>query len=574
MNKTVNINLAGTFFHIDENAYQKLQRYLEAIKRSFTDSQGRNEIIADIETRIAELFNERVENDKQVVSVKEVEEVITIMGQPEDYMVDEEIFEDEPKKYYSTSSTKTKKLYRDTENAYIGGVSSGLSHYFGIDALWIRLIWVLLFFGAGTGVFVYILLWILMPAAETTSEKLAMSGKPVNITNIEEKVKEGFSNVKESLDGVADKVKNGDYDRAGDKIKSTSRSFFDALGNIIMFFFKFFAKFIGVILIIVGASTLIALIVSLLSVGVVDIFHFDGIDIAHAFYSSDLPIWVVSLLALFAVGIPFFYVFILGLKILVTNLKPLGKTANFTLLALWLASIITLAIFTAKEAAEFSREGEFTETIELNVKANDTLFVEMVNNEMYARNNYRGNDFDIIYNENDVKQIYSSDVRFSVRSTNDSIAYLKIVKDARGRTYQAARNRAQEIIYNFDYNNDKLVLDNYFLTDATNKYREQDVKITLYMPAGSIIYSDESTRNYRSWRYSTDVISRGRENHFLKIKYDDVECLDCEKEEEEEEQDNDEGNSLEIDQDKIEYKGDEVKTTIDSSGIRIRSNNN
>ena len=574
MNKTVNINLAGTFFHIDEDAYQKLQRYLEAIKRSFTDSQGRNEIIADIETRIAELFNERVENDKQVVSIKEVEQVITIMGQPEDYMVDEEIFEDEPKRTYSTSRTSSiRKLYRDTENAYIGGVSAGLSHYFGIEVLWIRLIWVLLFFGAGTGVLVYILLWILMPAAETTSEKLAMSGKPVNITNIEEKVKEGFSNVKDSLDEVTDKLKSGDYNKAGDKIKTTSRSFFDALGNVIMFFFKIFAKFIGIILIIIGATTLISLIVSLLSVGVVDLFHFDGIDMANVFYSSNLPIWVVSLLALFAVGIPFFYIFILGLKILVNNLKPVGRTANFTLLALWLASIVTLAIFAAKEVAEFSREGEFTENIALNIKANDTLYVEMVNNEKYARNNYRSNEFDIVYNDNDVKQIYSSDVRFSVRSTNDSVAYMKIVKDARGRTYQAARDRAEEIIYSFNYNNGKLVLDNYFLTDADNKFRDQDVTITLYMPEGSIIYADESTRNYRSWRYSSDIISRGKQNHYLKIRYNDVECLDCDDENSIIEI-KDEESSLEVDRDKIEYKDSEVKATIDSSGISIKSNSN
>jgi len=574
MNKTVNINLAGTFFHIDEDAYQKLQRYLEAIKRSFTDSQGRNEIIADIETRIAELFNERVENEKQVVSVKEVEQVITIMGQPEDYMVDEEIFEDEPKRTYTSSRTSsTRKLYRDTESAYIGGVSSGLSHYFDVDPLWIRIAWVILFFGFGTGILVYILLWILMPAAETTSEKLAMSGKPVNITNIEEKVKEGFSNVKESLDGVADRISNVDYDGVGDKVKHKSRSFFDALGNVIMFFFKIFAKFIGIILIIVGATTLISLIVSLLSVGVVDIFNFDGIDMAHTFYSSNLPIWVVSLLVLFAVGIPFFYIFILGLKILVNNLKSIGRTANFTLLALWLASIVTLAIFAAKEAAEFSREGEFTENVELNIKANDTLNVEMVNNEKYSRNNYRSNDFDIVYNDDDVKQIYSSDVRFLVKSTNDSVAYIKIVKDARGRTYQDARERAEEIIYNFDFNNGKLVLDNYFLTNADNKFRNQDVTITLYMPEGSIIYSDESTRNYRSWRYSTDIISRGKENHFLKITYNDAECLDCDEESSILEIKDDEG-SLEIDSDKIEYKDGEVKATIDSSGITIKSTDN
>jgi phage shock protein PspC (stress-responsive transcriptional regulator) len=205
MNKTVNINLAGTFFHIDENAYLKLQRYLEAIKRSFTDSQGRNEIIADIETRIAELFNERVQNEKQVISIKEVEEVIAIMGQPEDYIVDEEIFEDEPQRHH-TQSSPHRKLFRDKDNAYVGGVSAGLGHYFGIDALWIRLIWVALIFGAGSGVLVYIILWILMPVAESTADKLSMSGKPVNITNIEEKVKEGFGSVKDSIDEVADKV--------------------------------------------------------------------------------------------------------------------------------------------------------------------------------------------------------------------------------------------------------------------------------------------------------------------------------------------------------------------------------
>lgn len=145
MNKTVNINLAGIFFHIDEDAYLKLQHYLEAIKRSFTDSQGRSEIIADIEARIAELFNERVQNDKQVIRIKEVDEVISIMGQPEDYLVDDEIFEDAP---YTSSQEKhknifSKKLFRDKDNSYIGGVASGIGHYLGIDAIWVRLIWIM-----------------------------------------------------------------------------------------------------------------------------------------------------------------------------------------------------------------------------------------------------------------------------------------------------------------------------------------------------------------------------------------------------------------------------------------------
>ena len=110
MNKTVNINLAGIFFHIDEDAYAKLQHYLDAIKRSFTNTQGKEEIIADIEARIAELFNEKKKEDRQVIGIKEVEEVIAIMGQPEDYMVDEEIFEDEPV-YTKTTKSSGKQLF-------------------------------------------------------------------------------------------------------------------------------------------------------------------------------------------------------------------------------------------------------------------------------------------------------------------------------------------------------------------------------------------------------------------------------------------------------------------------------
>ncbi len=95
MNKTVNINLAGIFFHIDEDAYGKLQRYLTAIKRSFEGMQGEDEIIADIEARISELFAERVKDGKQVIGLNELDEVIAIMGQPEDYRVDDDMFEDD-----------------------------------------------------------------------------------------------------------------------------------------------------------------------------------------------------------------------------------------------------------------------------------------------------------------------------------------------------------------------------------------------------------------------------------------------------------------------------------------------
>jgi phage shock protein PspC (stress-responsive transcriptional regulator) len=112
------------------------------------------------------------------------------MGQPEDYKIDEEPFEETPKN--EKSDSQKRRLFRDRDNSYIGGVSSGFGYYFGIEPLIIRLLWVLLIFGAGTGLLLYIILWILIPAANTTAEKLSMMGKPINITNIEKKVKEEF----------------------------------------------------------------------------------------------------------------------------------------------------------------------------------------------------------------------------------------------------------------------------------------------------------------------------------------------------------------------------------------------
>ena len=594
MNKTVNINLAGIFFHIDEDAYQKLQRYLEAIKRSFRDPQGRNEIIADIEARISELFNERVENDKQVVSMKELDEVIAIMGQPEDYMVDEEIFNDEPERQYrSKRSNDSRKLFRDTENAYIGGVSSGLGHYFNVDPLWIRIIWFILFFGAGTGVLLYIILWVLMPVAETTSDKLAMSGKPINITNIEEKVKEGFSNVKESLDHVSDRIANVDYESAGNNVKQKSRSFFDALGSVIMFFFKIFAKFFGIILMIVGATTLIALIVSLLSLGAVDIINFPGLDIADVFYSSNLPIWIVALLLLFAVGIPFFFIFILGLKILVNNLKSIGRTAGFTLFGLWLAAIVTLAIFAAKEAAEFARHGDYTQKIETNIVANDTLFIDMINNDMYSDDRYHHNEYEVVHDENGNQHIYSGNIRFSVKSTNEAQGYLKVEKNSRGSSYQVARDRAEQIKYNVNITDGKLSLDNYFLTDAKNKFRGQSVRLTLYMPEGSILYANKSIKKYRRWSATNDLLRHKKVGHYLKIKNGDTECLDCEEDKNfkvsvdvkgnnsKVKYNEDEGlevkqgtTELKVNDGKVISETESTKTTIDSSGISIKTKDN
>ncbi|WP_299781793.1 PspC domain-containing protein [uncultured Formosa sp.] len=570
MNKTVNINLAGTFFHIDEDAYQKLQRYLDAIKRSFTDSQGRSEILADIEARIAELFSERVKHDKQVISSNEVEDVISIMGQPEDYLVDDEIFEDEP--IAKPRSKSVKKLYRDTSNSYIGGVASGMGHYLGIDAIWIRLIWVLLSLGSvGTFILIYVLFWILVPEALTTAEKLTMTGEPVNISNIEKKIKKGFED-------VSDTVKNVDYEKYGSKVKSSSKSFFDTIGDIFMFILKLFAKFIGIILIVIGAVTIFGLLISLISLGSSSFFHPWWMDYPDAVNTTGLPLWLGSLMVFFSVGIPFFFVLYLGLKILINNLKSIGKVAKFTLLGIWLISLIGLITIAVKQASDHALDSMVTQKETLLFNTQDTLHIKMVRKSKFNRRMNRSNDFQIVYDESDQKMIFSRDVNIDIRSTKDSVATIQIEKESKGQNYLDAKDRAEKIIYNYSINNNELLLDNYLLTDYKNKYREQNVQIIIFLPEGTYINFNKNTRTFLNHKRSPDnIISYDNANHTVKILNDAIECLNCDDIEEDDHEDlidlniNNGNGSLKINSDGVKIKNDEVDIQIGNTGVKAQS---
>jgi phage shock protein PspC (stress-responsive transcriptional regulator) len=549
MNKTVNINLAGIFFHIDEDAYLKLSRYLEAIKRSFTDSQGRSEIIADIEARIAELFSERIQNEKQVVGLKLVDEVIGIMGQPEDYLVDDEIFEDEPQPKQAYSYKATKKLFRDTDNSYIGGVAAGLGHYLGIDVLWVRLLWIIFALGSGgTFIFIYLIFWALVPEAQTTAEKLIMTGEPVNISNIEKKIKDGIDTVsdkvkqvdlkkqgdklKEGFDTVSgqitDSVKSANFQKQGSKLKSSSQTFFDTIGTIIMFFLKVIAKFIGIILIIIGISTLISLIVAFFTIGITDAIHFPPMNFIDAANAANIPMWLMSLLLFFAIGIPFFFIFYLGLKILVNNLKSIGNVAKFTLLGIWFIAIIGLIITGVKQATEHAFDATVTEKVDLNIRAKDTLKLRMASHDNFSSYVYRSSNNYQFLEAEDGRTILSRDIRLVVRSTTDSLASIHIEKEASGSNYDIARERAQNINYAYNLKSNVLDLDAFLTTGVDNKFSEQKVMVILYLPENTILYADDNTHSFhQNSSYYNDILKSGMEEHYLKVVEDDVVCLDC-----------------------------------------------
>jgi len=527
MNKTVNINLAGTFFHIDEDAFAKLTRYLDAIRRSFSDPQGQDEIIKDIEARISELFSEKVNNETQVITVKELDEVIAVMGQPEDYIIDEEIFEDVPPQQQQQKKRKnaySKQLFRDTENQFVAGVSSGLGHYLSIDPLWIRLAWiVLVLLGFGTPILIYVLLWILVPEAITTADKLKMTQEPVNISNIEKKIKE-------ELDKASENIKNVDYEKHMNSAKKGASGFFNTIGKILKGIVNIFGKFFGILLIIISLSTLISLIVGFFTTGTIGLVWGDTefLDYISMVNTGNTPIWLYSLLAFFAVGIPFFVLFILGLKLLVSNLKSIGMAAKIILVVLWLFSIIGIGILGLRQATEQAYDGDFITEQTLQIKSNDTLRIEMANNNQYEYNATRSGSFHLRIDENDNKIIYSNDIRLIVRSTSDSIAKLVIKRKAEGNSFTNAKNRAEAIEYSYVFSNNNLLLDNYFTTNIENKYREQEVELVLYLPIGTVLFADSNTYSFHrnSSRYN-DILMNGDEEKYLQILKGKTQCLDC-----------------------------------------------
>ncbi len=582
MNKTININLGGVFFHIDEIAYQKLKNYLDAIRRSLSDDpKGRDEIITDIESRIGELLSEKVKDVRQVINEKDIDEVVEIMGKPEDYMVDDELFNDD--NYSPYSSKRSKKLYRDGDDKFLGGVSSGMAHYFNVDVIWIRLAWLVAAFGFGFGFIVYPILWILLPQANTTAEKLEMEGEDVNISNIEKKIRDEISDastrVKNGIEDVSEKVKNADYQKYRSKAKSGTQDLVETLGKIFSTLFMIIGKFIGVLLIIISITTILALIIGLFTVGSLDFIH-EGWFFQNSlfFNNSGLPIWIVSIIAFLLVAIPFFFLFSLGLRILSNNTKSIGKVANLSLLGIWLVALMFAIFFGTKQFMESAFDDSVTSRQEINLTENDTLKIKLVDNDKISNNMVlrREYGYKVVFDENDNDIIYSNNIRLNIQASDSEEIIVKTRKKSDGKSKEDARDRAREMRHEIQLDSNELKLNGYFLTEVINKFRSQKVYIDVFIPVGQVIYLDKSTRTFL---YDVDniqdIYDRDMPKHYYKMTNEGLTCLDCDSFENDEEKElNTESFNLKINEKGVHIKindnqNEKAEVKIDENGIRI-----
>src|SRR3989339_563586 len=199
MKKSINITINNFVFQIEEDAYDILDKYLISIKNYYGKEKEGAEILFDIEASIAEKFSEKINHKKQVINLRDVEKVIRVMGQVEEFEQNENVEKNtkNSKDGKKEEQILVKKLYRDEDDQIIAGVCSGVASYFGIDPIFIRLLFVALFFMNGAGILIYIILWAVMPLAKTSSQKLEMRGTPINLKKIEQVVKEKSQMIKE-----------------------------------------------------------------------------------------------------------------------------------------------------------------------------------------------------------------------------------------------------------------------------------------------------------------------------------------------------------------------------------------
>jgi len=491
MKKTLTINISGSIFHIDEDAFEKLQAYLRTINTHYGSSEEGREIIIDIEARIAEIFQEKLSSKDQVVNVEMVEKTINIMGKPEEiFATDDDGLEDETNEPVAANGKRKRRLFRDSDHRVLGGVASGLSAYFGIDVVVIRLLFALFFFlGYGFSFLLYLILWIAVPKAVTTTQKLEMKGKKVNISNIEETIKDEYKDVKESFEKIRDK--NGPQVRDGfDRV-------IDFLGTALRLLLKLVIILLGIGFVFAGFVTLISFIGSMIFAssffGPFTDFHFPGSIFPRVFLDgTSITLFTIGVITVIA--IPLMLLIFAGIKLLF-NFKTNNKIIGFSALVIWLSGIILLIILSFSQIKGYMHSStRYSENFDVKTIQNDTLYLKTTDNVDFDWHE-ENIDFDrvkIIVRDDD-EMIIGEPTLDIERSYTDKFE-IKLRKKARGRSHDQAIENAEDIEYKWNQIDSLIVFDQFFTLNSNSKWRNQKLHITVKVPEGKVIYLDDSMR--------------------------------------------------------------------------------
>lgn len=494
MKKTFTINISGSVFHIDEDAYQKLQNYLHMLTGHFgSDADGR-EILQDIEARIAELFNKKMEAEEKDVVIEEwVDEVIARMGKPEDFLEAEEVDEESKEKAGSQPNQDRvkRRMYRDPDHRVLGGVCSGMGAYFNIDPVILRIIFAILFFvTSGTWFIAYLVLWIAVPKAKTTAQRLEMRGQEATVSNIEKSIKEEVKEVKESYNRFSS---SDSYNKG--------REHMSRFGEIVYSVFKVFLKVLGVVLgalmILIGFLGLLGFIISMVVGHSVMssapwMGHWGGNvvipEMAH-FFIAPTSITILMIAVAFLVAIPLLVILYIGTKI-VFRYKSNNKLILLSGLGVWLVALITVVVVSLSQVDDYKERTTVSQNVVLSEQSMKTLYLELKDDD-YRAAYKRSLDLDRMkLVQKDGEAMLLGRPRFDVEKSNTDDFVLIIRKKSRGGSEEEAGRKVQDIVYNFNQKDSTLYFDPYYILKNDQRWLGQEVDLTLKVPEGKSIYLD------------------------------------------------------------------------------------
>lgn len=472
MKKTYTINLSGKIFHIDDDALDKLQEYLNTLKTYYSKEDDGPEIMDDIENRIGELFSEYMKNEyREVVTCNDVEQAIATMGTPDDIIDDDN---DTP----PIAKKQVKKLYRAPDNRVFGGVAGGIAAYWGISPLLLRICFVIMALYYGIFLIVYIILWIAVPKAKTAKQKLEMKGENINVSNIERSIK-----------GEYQDIKNG----KGVKFANRIGKWFS---NILLVVGKILTIIIGLGLFFGGIFFLFSLL-SALFLPHWFLWGDSYMEITSALSPSNLILSKIGILFLF--GIPIIMIIFMAIKLLFA-FKSNNKAIAFSALGLWLSGLILLIIAAISEGTTWTpRTNSYEETIQLDKCKMLTIQVDKRHNVPQ--------DF---YQDRGVLQIQEGNLfspYFAIRPSYNNTAYIVI----RHSTHEN-KPKKEHITFDYKYANDTLHFDNY--AQLNSKWRAQEVEIIVYLPEDSKIrFTPEAVDHLSNHRRSNYPLYSELNNH-------------------------------------------------------------
>ena len=512
MNKTVNINLAGIVFHIDETAFKSLKSYLDQIRASLGSTEGKEEIIHDVETRIAELFQKEMSDiKKNVVDQTMVNQIISILGQPEDYL-DEGLEEESPNSASTDHPKKSRQYFRNPDDKIISGVCGGISAYFSWDPVIVRALFILSLFMPGIlpfQIITYIILWIIVPEAVTTSDKLKMKGEPINFASIKKNFSSGASKMKMSMS------------------KTKIEGFSQDMARIILLVVKAFVIFIGVVILIAIGFSILGFLLAILG--------FSPFAFELANYLSPLIFESSSLsyIGYFSLTL-FFFIPLVFLAMLMARIifkkKVFYWPVSLLMVILWISSIVAMTYVGAKVARYFYFTGHAEQLFEIEKR--DFLNIEMedIDDFQLFSGNYFIFDFDDRHSE-----MNWFDAKLHIKKSNDSVARLQIKMYSKGKNRKDANKNAQEIKFEFTQGVEDLILNEGFILSEDQKYRAQRIELNLYLPTGQKFSLDSNIRDHlQEMKVVGDFWTSELIEEDLVMTKKGVQCLTCQQEEERE----------------------------------------